>query len=171
MMEKEGNICEGQAGFRPNRSCVGHVYTLDKITQGRKDAGLATYLVLYISKCTGGLRHSREKRIVEKNMGIGIRGRMWRMMKKMTEGERSAVMLDGEISKYVDTLQGVALSPDIFKIYIDDLIVADETAKQRVTVGEDTVSGLMFADDVVGISKTPEGLQKQIETALEYTKK
>ena len=29
----------------------------------------------------------------------------------------------------------------------------------------------MFADDFVGISETPEGLQKQIEKALEYTRK
>ena len=36
---------------------------------------------------------------------------------------------------------------------------------------EDTVSGLMFADDFVGTSETPEGLQKQIEKALEYTRK
>ena len=33
------------------------------------------------------------------------------------------------------------------------------------------VSGVMFADDFVGISETPEGLQKQIEKALEYTRK
>ena len=29
----------------------------------------------------------------------------------------------------------------------------------------------MFADDFVGISETPEGLQKQTEKALEYTRK
>ena len=42
-MDKEEKISEGQAGFRPNRNCVDHVYTLGKITQGRKDAGLITY--------------------------------------------------------------------------------------------------------------------------------
>ena len=37
---------------------------------------------------------------------------------------------------------------------------------------EDTVSRLMFADDFVGISETPEGLQKtQKENVLEYTRK
>ena len=51
------------------------------------------------------------------------------------------------------------------------MIVAVEAAKQGVTVGVDTVSGMMFADDFVGISETPEGLQKQIEKALEYTRK
>ena len=39
---------------------------------------------------------------------VGIRGKIWRMVNKMTECARSAVMLDGEISKYVDILQGVA---------------------------------------------------------------
>ena len=33
------------------------------------------------------------------------------------------------------------------------------------------VSGVMFADDFVGVSESPEGLQKQIEKALEYTRK
>ena len=31
--------------------------------------------------------------------------------------------------------------------------------------------GFMFADDFVGISETPEGLQRQIEKTLEYTRK
>ena len=96
-------------------------------------------------------------------------------MKNMTECATSAVMLDGEISKYTGISQGVAqgctLLPHPFKIYIHDMIEAVEAAKQGVTMGEDTVSGLMFADDFVGISETPEGLQKKIEKTLEYTMK
>ena len=85
---------------------------------------------------------------------------MWRTMKNMTKCARSVVMLDGEISTYVDILQGVTqgctLSPNLFKVHTDDIIVVVvEAAKQGVTVGEDTVvSGLMFADDFVGISET-----------------
>ena len=84
----------------------------------------------------------------------------------MTECARSAAVLDGEISEYVDILQGVAQgcapSPIIFKVYINDMIVAVEAAKQGATIEEHTVSGLMHADDCVGMSETPEGLQKQI---------
>ena len=36
MIEKEEETSEGQAGFRPSRGCVEHVYTLRKIVQGRK---------------------------------------------------------------------------------------------------------------------------------------
>ena len=32
------------------------------------------------------------------------------------------------------------------------------------------MSGLMFADDFVGISETPEGMQKQIANGLEHTR-
>ena len=56
-------------------------------------------------------------------------------------------------------------------IYIDALIVTVEAAKQGVTVGEDTASRYVFADDFVGISETPEVLQKQIQKVLEYTRK
>ena len=87
------------------------------------------------------------------------------MMKNMTECARSAAMLDGEISKYVDVLQGVAqgctLSPNAFKVYINDMILTFEVAKQGVTVGEDTLSGLMFADDFAGIAESPKGCRNK----------
>ena len=115
------------------------------------------------------------KRVVEEAVGS------WNKRKYVENGEKndrmckSAMMLDGEISKYFDILQGVAqgctLSPTLFKVIINDLILAIESAQQGVKVGGDMVSGLMFAGDFVGISGTAEGLQEQIEKALEYTRK
>ena len=122
-----------------------------------------------------GLQDSRRNGLREKLWEIGIRGNICRMIKKMKEFARSAVMVDGEISKCVDILKGVAqgctLSPNAFKVYMNDMIVAVEAAKRTVTVGEDTVSELMFADDFVGISEMPEGVQNQIDKALEYARK
>ena len=39
-------------------------------------------------------------------------------------------------------------------VYINDLMEAVEAAEQGVTAGEDTASGLLFADDFVGLSET-----------------
>ena len=50
-------------------------------------------------------------------------------------------------------------------------MIAVEAAKEGVAIGEDKVSGLMFADGLVGIPETPERLQKQVGMALEYTTK
>ena len=65
--------------------------------------------------------------------------------------------------------QGCTLSQNLFEIYINDVIVTVEPAKQGVTVGEYMLSGLMFSGDFVGISEPSEGLQNQVEKALEYT--
>ena len=80
-MEKEGKICQGQAGFRPNRSGVDHVYTLGKIIQGRKAAVRVTYcFILNVQKaCDTAWRNWLGAKLWQ----IGTRGKMWEMVKKM----------------------------------------------------------------------------------------
>ena len=101
--------------------------TVGKIIQGRKDARLTTYcFFLNVQKAYDTVwRNGLWKTLRE----IRIRGKMWRILEKMTECARSAVMLDG---KMLDILQGVAqgctVSPDLFKEYINDVIVAVEAA-------------------------------------------
>ena len=43
------------------------------------------------------------------------------------------------------------------QVYSNDLIVAVDTARQGVTVGEDTRPGLILPEGFLGISKTPQG--------------
>ena len=73
MLEKEEKISEGQAGFRPNLSCVDHVYTLGTMIQGREDAGLTTYcFFLDVQKtCDTVWRNGLWKKLWE----VGIRGK------------------------------------------------------------------------------------------------
>ena len=67
--------------------------------------------------------------------------------------------------------KGVRYHPLCSRYLFYGIIRVVEAAKQGVNVGEDmVVSGLMFAHDFVGIAETPDGLQKQIEKALEYTR-
>ena len=67
----------------------------------------------------------------------------------------------------------IVLSPNLFQVYINDMIVAVEAAKQGVTRGEDTASGLMFADDfVTNIRSTRRIAGTDREgTTIEYTRK
>ena len=99
---------------------------------------------------------------------------MWRVLKKVTECTKSAVvlMLDGELSKFFNIEQGVpqgcTLPPTLFQVFINDLLKVVEAVGQGVVVGKPSVSGMLFADDFVGMSDTPEGLQLQIDAAKVY---
>ena len=81
LVEQEEKRREGQAGCRPNRSGVDHVYTLGKIIQGKKDAGLTTHCsFLDVQKAYDTVwRNGLWGKLSE----IGIRGKMWRMMKNI----------------------------------------------------------------------------------------
>ena len=61
MMEKEEKTREGQAGFRPNRSCVDQIIpgTVGKMRGERHT----------VSRCTEGLRHSMETWVMKKVVG------------------------------------------------------------------------------------------------------
>ncbi|CAB1103801.1 unnamed protein product [Ectocarpus sp. CCAP 1310/34] len=160
VLEKEHSISEGQAGFRNKRGCVDHVFTVGRIIQDRKRAGKPTYcFFLDVKKAYDTVwRNGLWKQLSK----YGIKGKMWRVLKKMTECTKSAVMLDGELSKFFDIEQGVpqgcTLSPTLFQVFINDLLEVVEAVRKGVKVGdtETSVSGMPFADDFVGMSDTPE---------------
>ena len=77
-LDKEGVLHEGQAGFRINSSCMDNVYTLNEIVQGRLREDKKTYaLFLDIQKAYDSVWH--------KLWDMGVKGRMWRVIKKMYE--------------------------------------------------------------------------------------
>ena len=57
---------------------------------------------------------------------MGVKGRMWRVIKKMYECSKSAVLLEGEKSDTFTIEQGVAqgcsLSHILFSVFINDLL-------------------------------------------------
>ena len=66
---------------------------------------------------------------------MGVKGRMWRVIKKMYMSSRSAVLLEGEKSDSFNVDQGVAqgcsLSPILFSVFINDL----QKEEKRLSLG------------------------------------
>ena len=79
----KGVLHEGQDGFRINRSCMDNVYTLNGIVQGRLREDKKTYaLFLDIQKAYDSVWHDG---LWYKLWDMGVKGRMWRAIKKMYE--------------------------------------------------------------------------------------
>ena len=93
---------------------------------------------------------------------------MWRVIKKMYESSKSAVLLEGEKSDTFIIEQGVAqgcsLSPILFSVFVNDLLKEVEQTGLGIQLsGGKTVGGMLFADDFVGISDSKESLQKLLD--------
>ena len=173
-LDKEGALHEGQAGFRINRSCMDNVYTLNEIGQGRLREDKKTYaFFLDIQSAYDSVWHDG---FWYKLWGMGVKGRMWRVIKKMYESSKSAVLLEGEKSDTFTIEQGVAqgcsLSPILFSVFVNDLLKQVEQTGLGIQLSSGkTVGGMLFSDDFVGISDSKESLQKLLDVVYSYCSK
>ena len=107
---------------------------------------------------------------------MGVKGRMWRVIKKMYEPFKSAVLLEGVKSDTFKIEQGMAqgcsLSPILFSVFINDLLKEVEQTGLRIQLSSGkTVGGMLFADDFVGISGSKGSLQNLIDVVYSYCSK
>ena len=64
--------------------------------------------------------------------------------------------------------QGDNLSPTLFKIFINDLPSYLQGCIDSVLLHSKTVDCLMYADDIVMFSSSPEGLQQKLNSLEKY---
>ena len=107
---------------------------------------------------------------------MGIKGKMWRVVRSLYNDNRSCIFLDGKCSEYFPINQGVAqgctLSPTLFLIYINGLLSEIEKYSELgVKFSRSAMSGLLFADDFVGITETGSALQSLIDIVHNYSKR
>jgi hypothetical protein len=97
---------------------------------------------------------------------VGIRGRAWRVVKDMYRAVRSCVMLKGKQSKWWEFEQGVrqgsVLSPLLFSVTINSVVDYMKSKGHGIDVGGKKISCLLFADDLVVVADTEEGMKRAL---------
>ena len=103
---------------------------------------------------------------------MGVKGRMWRVIKKMYESSKKCDTFRGREIRYVYKAQGCSLSPILFSVFVNDLLKEVEQTGLGIQLSSGkTVGGMLFADDFVGISDSKESLQKLLDVVYSYCSK
>ena len=173
-LENNDGMVEEQNGFRKGRSCNDHIFTLQTIIKMRQEMGHSTF-VTFIDFTKAFDRINRDSMLLKLlNPNCKIDGKMYFLIKAFYNLTESCVQVNGNITGWFRTLQGVRqgdnLSPTLFAIYINDLAAGLKELNAGVKIGDDVVSILLYADDIALISPSEEEMQRMLNFVARWCK-
>jgi hypothetical protein len=169
--EREGLLTDEQGGFRPGRGCVDQIFCFWETLRSRRGMKIFCCFIDIKKAYDRVFRAGLWKMVWDK----GIRGKMWRVLKCLYGEVESCVLINGMKTDWfpvrVGVRQGCVLSPVLFAIFIDG--VAEELRELGigVPVGDEVLSLLMYADDIVLLAESEEELQNMLGVVYEYSRK
>ena len=167
---EENNVTgEYQAGFKKGYSTVDHMFTLMACVQKQ----LTLHRKLYVAfidfqKCFDSINRNLLWPVLLKN---GVKGKLFGCIRSMYFSVKARVRCGAKLTDIIHCSAGVKqgdnCSPILFSIFINELAIeVIRQGKHGVNFLVDTFELfiLLLADDVVLLSETPVGLQRQLNS-------
>jgi hypothetical protein len=107
-----------------------------------------------------------------KLLDIGVGSLFYNIIKNMYSVSKSCIKVNNEISDSflikIGVKQGNNLRPNLFKNFINDLPKYLQSSGDAVLLNNKPVNCLMYADDIVLLSTSPQGLQNKLDILKQY---
>ena len=170
-LEINDALNDEQNGFRTNRCCQDHILTLTSIIENRMLGKQDTFACFIdFKKAFDCVDRDLLWRKLETRYNLN--GNFLVALKALYKEVRCSVDINHDLTGWFDVnsgvKQGCILSPTLFAMYIDDLVDQLKAASAGVICGENMVSSLLYADDIVLLAPNEESLQKQIREVEEW---
>nr|CAH8860711.1 unnamed protein product [Trichobilharzia regenti] len=138
---REEQTRENQAGFRPGRGCIDHIFTLRQILEHRHTFRRPTIVIFLDLKAAFD---SVDRKVLWQCLTVkGVPRKYIALIKALYSNSRSRVRAYGELSSELVTTSGVRqgcpLSPFLFNFIIDMLMEVSLT--ERNDLGIDLLPG------------------------------
>ena len=165
-----------QIGFIPGNRTADHIFTLkslhDKYVNQNNEKIYACFVDF--KKAFDSVWH---KGLYLKLLENGIGGRFYDLVKDLYSNTQCAVKISGHRTPFFSynrgVRQGCVLSPLLFNLFINELPNLFEKANSDpfLLPNGTRISSLLYADDLVILSRTKSGLQNCLDSLHEWSKK
>ena len=166
-LEDNHIIHNNQAGFRKNHRTVDHIFTMktivDKYINKRQNIYVCfvDFAKAFDSVWRIGLFH----KLLKNN----INGKVYRLIKNMYTNTKLHIKSNNFVSPSLKVEKGVkqgcVLSPTLFNLFVNDLKTnLDKVNTEPPMLNNTPVNSLFYADDLVLMSTSKEGLQRALNT-------
>ena len=173
-LEKYNKLNMKQFGFRKNSRTTDNLFILQHILHKyfrRKEKIYACFIDYEQAFDTVW-----QKGLVYKLSKIGVKGNFLQLINSMYSSITSSIKVDQ--NSYSQSfqcnrgiMQGDSLSPLLFTTFISDIpTYLQENLSPDITLENENINCLMFADDLILLSRTAEGLQKSLNTLATHAK-
>ena len=170
--EEKGLMEYNQIGFRKGFRTSDHIFTLKTVV----DKAFANKKKLYV--CFVDFKKAYDtvwrNGLFYKLLKAGISPGFVQLMQSMYSKLQSCVQVGDGVSESFESLvglkQGCNLSPCLFNLFVNQLIYYINDSNMDAPLLDNLqVSCLLYADDLVLLSETKEGLQKSLNALDKYT--
>ena len=171
-LESNKVIKPNQIGFRKNHRTADHIFVLktilDSLYQSKKK--------LYV--CFVDFKKAYDsiwrKGLFYKLIKCGLSKTFITILNNMYDKVRSCVKTSEGLTNFFESKAGVKqgcnLSPNLFNIFVNDLPDIFDSTCDPVPLGESLENCLLYADDLLLMSLTENGLQHCLNKLYDYTK-
>ncbi len=169
-------ITKYQAGFRKDFRPSDNIFMITQTMKIYRSLGKPLYMAFIdLHKAFDKVwRNGLLLKICNSNIG----GRMYQVLKSMYSNNVSSVRVNNsthctpEFPCEAGVRQGDSLSPTLFNLFMNDIApLLNENCCNPAMIGDLPIGCLFYADDLVLLSESKEGLQKSLDTLSSYCTK
>jgi len=171
--DEQSVLVEEQNGFRRARSCDDHIFSLTSIIENCLNDNKSTFCAFIdLEKAFDWLNRDL---LLHKLLSLNIQGKIYYTIRSLLESTESCITLSSDINTgWFDVKAGVRqgdpLSPTLFSIYINDLVLKMKENCPTLVFGPHKVNSLLYADDMVLFAETEQDLQTCLYTLEKWCK-
>ena len=170
-IEGKNLISPNQIGFQKGHRTADHIFVLSTIINKIVKIEKKKLYTAFIDFRKAYDRINRTLLFL-KLQNMGIKGLFYENIKRLHDSTAYMIKVKGgytnPINSHLGLLQGGILSPKLFNLYIDDITDIFDEHCDPVDLQNETISHLLYADDLIIFSKTEMGLKHSLQNLEDY---